>query len=176
MNIKHILFIIVLFFCVAIILRSSSDRVVQKSSAVIAQSIPKFSEPSLFDPRHHLTRDLFMDHISILSVFSACLTCSSMQTELQHLKQKEKSVQIVGMTFQQSPSIVKKFLKKNNPYDAVIVDSNGDIAKKLKIKTAPVTFLVDKRGVIRAEIKGSFTSVIIDKQLMPLIHKLKKAW
>ena len=60
-----------------------------------------------------------------------------------------------------------------NPYEFVLVDSDGRTAIDFGVYGAPETFVIDKKGLIRYKVVGAITSEIWDRDLKGLIHQLE---
>lgn len=174
---KITLAIVIILFAIVFLLRGSTLNKRDDSFSMIGRSVPRFNAPSFFDKNTILNRNIFMDHISILNIFSAsCLSCEMDKHQLAALKKSKKMLLLVGIAYHDDHADIKHYLKNNNPYHLVIDDESGEITHDLGVYHVPVTLLIDKRGVVRAEIKGPLTAIIVQKQLQPLIHKLQKAW
>lgn len=174
---KITLAVVIVLFTILFLIRGSTSHQHPFSFSVIGRSVPGFNAPSFFDKNTILNRNIFMDHISILNIFStSCLSCAIDKNELARLKKNEKQLLLVGIAYRDHRAAIKNYLQGNNPYHLVIDDESGEITHDFGVNQVPVTLLIDKRGVIRAEIKGPLTASIAQKQLQPLIHKLQKAW
>ncbi len=147
-------------------------------SPLIGKSVPKFSAPSLFHPGDMINEHIFLRHVSVLNVFATwCVACHDEHAILLKLHQQDPSVQIVGLAFKDKQQDVKNYLKKSgNPFSTVINDKNGDVGINLGVYGTPETFVIDQRGVIRNKIIGPISPEILNKELLPMLRMLKKAW
>ena len=59
-----------------------------------------------------------------------------------------------------------------NPYEINIFDSEGTLSLDLGVYGVPETFLVDKKGVIRAKYIGSLNRETLYNEILPLVEKI----
>lgn len=68
---------------------------------------------------------------------------------------------IIGLNYRDNNSAAQNYLSsKNNPYQDVISDPNGELAVELGVIGTPETYLIDQNGKVLIKYRGAIT---IDK-------------
>ncbi|MFM8800560.1 MAG: DsbE family thiol:disulfide interchange protein, partial [Tagaea sp.] len=62
-----------------------------------------------------------------------------------------------------------------NPYTAIGWDFDGRVAIDWGVYGVPETFVVDRTGTIRFKHVGPITPEILDRQILPLVERLRRA-
>lgn len=63
---------------------------------------------------------------------------------------KDKGLQVLGVNLDENKEDAQTFLKKSPPEFLVAADIDSQCAKDFEVKAMPSTYLVDRKGVIRA--------------------------
>lgn len=83
----------------------------------------------------------------------------------------DKGLAMLTVNLRESPDVVNRYMQSTNLSLPVVFDSKGDIAQKYRVSAIPVTYFIDKSGIIRAVKIGAFLSKAeIDnhiKKIMP---------
>ncbi len=79
-----------------------------------------------------------------------CPPCVSEMPSMDRLYQsfRHKGLTVIGVSMDGSVSAVKSFIKKNPVSFIVIVDSKQAISRSYKAFMTPLTFIIDKRGIV----------------------------
>jgi peroxiredoxin len=97
-------------------------------------------------------------------------TCGYCREEIRILRllhqENRKDLLPLSINVGETPLVVKKFIDKLEPGYPVLLDSNSAVAKQYGILGIPVTFLVDREGIIRFRIFGE----INEKDLRKLLN------
>ena len=112
----------------------------------------------------------------VLNVFASW--CAPCRAELPVLGQlaEQGSVRIVGLDYRDTPELGLAFLKRHgNPYALTWLDPQGKGSLAWGITGVPETFVIDKRGIVRLRHTGPVTVEDLNKRLLPLIERLKRA-
>lgn len=72
-----------------------------------------------------------------------------------YTKHQDKDVKLLGININESMAKVSIFAKKQNIKYTVLVDANGEVAKKYGIYGIPAVFLVDQNGIITYNGSGA---------------------
>lgn len=134
---------------------------------------PEFRLPNLFDSHAQLTKESLPQEPFLLNVWGSwCSWCIKEFPQLLELQ--AKGVKIVGLTYADSPENARQALQQwNNPFSLVIDDfSQGFLAQTLQINSAPTTFLIDHKGIVRYQQKGYHDDFIQD--FLPRLEALRK--
>ncbi|MDO4697925.1 MAG: redoxin family protein [Pasteurellaceae bacterium] len=116
---------------------------------------PEFRLPSLTDTNTVLSKASFSNEPFIVNVWASwCTWC--IKEFPQMLDLQAKGVPIVGLTYADRPDDARNALNQwGNPFIWVIDDAQqGFLAQTLYVNSAPVSYLVDHKGVIRYQQKG----------------------
>lgn len=71
---------------------------------------------------------------------------------------KDKGLIVLEIDIQQSAGDVQQFLTVNKLTLPTLLDADGEVSKAYGIASIPVTYFVDKNGIIRQIVRGSFVS------------------
>lgn len=117
--------------------------------------LPEFRLPHLLDSHAVLSKESLPKEPYILNVWASwctwCIKEFPMLLELQ-----KQGVKIVGLTYVDRPDDARQALNRwGNPFEIVIDDfDKAMLIQTLKVNSAPLSYLVDKYGVIRYQQKG----------------------
>lgn len=117
--------------------------------------LPEFRLPHLLDSHAVLSKESLPKEPYILNVWASwctwCIKEFPMLLELQ-----KQGVKIVGLTYVDRPDDARQALNRwGNPFEIVIDDfDKAMLIQTLKVNSAPLSYLVDKHGVIRYQQKG----------------------
>ncbi len=71
---------------------------------------------------------------------------------------KQPSVVILAINIEESPSLVRQFMQDNNLSFTVLLDTEASVALMYDVTGIPVTFFIDKDGIIQERHLGAFSS------------------
>lgn len=129
------------------------DTTVQ--SRMIGQRLPAFTLPSGRPGEAVLTSTGFADgRVRLVNVFASwCVPCLAEAPQLMALKQA--GIPIEGVAIRDKADDLGAFLARNgDPYDRIGRDDSGAVQVALGSSGVPETFLVDGKGIIRAQHIG----------------------
>jgi cytochrome c biogenesis protein CcmG/thiol:disulfide interchange protein DsbE len=90
------------------------------------------------------------------------------------LKRKGLKTPIIGFVYKDSPAAAAQMLAAGgNPYDEIVIEMKNKVGIDLGVTGVPETFVVDKKGVIRAKVSYPLQDQIWNEQLKPLLDKLE---
>lgn len=116
---------------------------------------PEFRLPHLLDSHAMLSKESLPNEPFILNVWASwCTWCIKEFPVLNELK--AQGVKIVGLTYADRPADAKQALSRwGNPFELIIDDyERAILIQTLAVNSAPLSYLVDKHGVIRYQQKG----------------------
>lgn len=134
---------------------------------------PEFRLASLTDANAVLSQESLPKEPFILNVWGSwCTWCIKEFPQLLELK--AKGVPIIGLTYADRPSDARNALSQwGNPFVFVIDDApKGFLAETLHVNSAPVSYLVDHKGIIRYQQKGYNPQFAED--FLPRLNDLRK--
>lgn len=143
-----------------------------EESNSLGKKVPDFIATAILGSPKKITNQLFLGHVSMLNVFASwCVSCKKEHNTLLKLHETYANLAMYGLAFKDKPKAVKAWLKNHgNPYRIVINDESGMIAQKLGVYVTPVTFLINRKGIIFYKQVGP---IDIEKLKVALSHQLK---
>ena len=125
-------------------------------SQMIGRPLPAFDLASGRGDASRVRSARFVDGRPRLVNFFAswCIPCVGEAPQLMALKQA--GVAIEGIAVRDRPADLAGFLQRNgDPYDAIGLDDTSGVQMALGSSGVPETFLIDGKGVIRAQHIGA---------------------
>ncbi len=143
-------------------------------SPLIGKSFPNLEARDFETDQSYFIGDKLEGQLSLVNVWASwCTTCRAEHDMLNHIARLNQ-VQMLGINYKDTKQDGRFFLQRlGNPYDAIIFDQAGKLGLELGVYATPETFLVDAQGVIRYKRIGQLTPQIWEKELFPLIQRLK---
>lgn len=135
--------------------------------------LPEFSLKHLYDSQAVLSKESLPKEPFILNVWASwCTWCIKEFPILLELQQK--GVPIVGLTYADRPEDARQALQHwGNPFSLIIDDfERGFLIDTLHISSAPTSYLIDKKGVIRYQQKGYNPN--FEQDFLPRLLELRK--
>lgn len=110
--------------------------------------------------------------VVLLHVWASwCQICAA---EWSDLRDYSRAVTLVGLPYHDRRVTVTRWLAQNgNPFAHVLLDPNNDLAFELGVTGSPESFLIDKKGVIRAQWLGAL-SQNWQTEVLPAIIRLSE--
>ena len=146
------LFILFLTVFAGGLLRPESKTIPSK---LVGKPMPDFALPAAVPGKPGLSSaGLANGQPHLVNVFASwCIPCI---TEAQQLRQlAEAGAPIYGIAIRDTPEDLTAFLARNgDPYRAIGGDANSSVQIALGSSGVPETFVVDGRGIIRAQHIG----------------------
>jgi cytochrome c biogenesis protein CcmG, thiol:disulfide interchange protein DsbE len=145
-------------------------------SPLIGKPAPSFSLPVLVNSTEQWQPSAMLGKVWLLNIWGSwCAACVTEHPLLMDLSKTSQAPTIIGVAWKDEPSASSAWLLKHgNPYSQVIVDRSGKVAIDYGVYGAPETFLIDKKGVIRAKHIGPMTPEAWKNKLQPLSASLAK--
>ncbi|MHB1951149.1 MAG: DsbE family thiol:disulfide interchange protein [Acidiferrobacteraceae bacterium] len=145
-------------------------------SPLIGKPLPPFNLPTLFHPNVRLTNASFKGHVVLINVWASwCVSCREEHGTLMALSRLH-AAPIIGVDYKDKPANAIQDLKEEgNPYQVVLMDRSGMTGINWGIYGVPETFVVDQNGIIRQKFVGPLSPSLIERQLLPLLHRLNQA-
>jgi cytochrome c biogenesis protein CcmG/thiol:disulfide interchange protein DsbE len=143
-------------------------------SPLIGKPAPAFTLPRLDDPSATISNTDLKGKVTLLNVWATwCVSCRQEHETLVELA-KTGQVDIYGLNYKDNRQDAKRWLAQfGNPYVANAFDGSGRVAIDWGVYGAPETFIIDRNGVIRHKHIGPLTVDIINREILPLVAKLK---
>lgn len=170
---------LLVFLLIAFFLLKGLDRNPREiPSALLNRAAPTGALANLIPLEgfeHPLQFQELSGQVWMLNVWGSwCSGCQIEHPLLNHMAQ-ERLLPIVGLAWKDAPAQSKQWLSRlGNPYATVLMDLQGKAAIEWGVYGAPETFLIDKTNTIRFKHVGPLTAEVIDRQLLPMIERLKQ--
>lgn len=100
-----------------------------------------------------------------------CPFCRSEMTALEPLyrQHRDQGLVILAINVMQPPETVQPFVKELGISYDVLLDRQGEVTRRYQVMALPMTFVVDRSGVIRARILGEATPEVFTKALTAVL-------
>jgi cytochrome c biogenesis protein CcmG/thiol:disulfide interchange protein DsbE len=86
----------------------------------------------------------------------------------------ENIAPVYGLDYKDDPGAAVRWLTgTGNPYVASVADRSGRAGRDYGVSDLPVTFVIDRNGVIRYKLAGPLTPAVIERSIRPLVHELQ---
>jgi cytochrome c biogenesis protein CcmG, thiol:disulfide interchange protein DsbE len=144
-------------------------------SPLIGKAAPAFELPLLdAQQKPNWRPSAMLGRVWLLNVWGSwCAGCLTEHPVLIGISQSSNAPALIGIAWKDEPAASTAWLKKNgNPFEQVVVDRAGKVAIDYGVYGAPETFLIDKKGLIRAKHIGPLTEQAWTNRLQPLVAKL----
>jgi cytochrome c biogenesis protein CcmG/thiol:disulfide interchange protein DsbE len=166
---------LILFLLIGLILwRGLQQHPAEIPSPLINEAVPHFSLPLLSDASKRLTQDDFIGHVTVLNIWASwCSACAYEHEFLMSIAQ-DKSFVMYGLDYKDEAADANRVLTQNgNPYQKVAADTDGKTAIDWGVYGTPETYVIDKKGMIRYKHVGSLVPDRWEREIKPIIEKLR---
>ena len=144
-------------------------------SVLINKELPPFELPTLWDPNTTFKTEDMKGKVWMLNVWATwCVPCKQEHPYMVNLKRRGLKTPIIGFVYKDNTGAAAQMLKTSgNPYDNDIYETKNKVGIDLGVTGVPETFIIDKKGVIRAKVSYPIQDEIWFDQMKPLIDKLE---
>jgi len=100
-----------------------------------------------------------------------CPPCRAEMPDLAALYQayKDQGFIILGVDDQERAQTVADFMARNPAPYPILLDPDSRVARAFRVNYLPASFLIDRRGVLRATLPGQSARVRLENALKPLL-------
>lgn len=100
-----------------------------------------------------------------------CPFCRGEMTVLEPIYRRhhERGLVILAINVMQPPETVRKFVQELGFSYDVLLDRQGEVMRGYRVMGLPMTFIVDRQGVIRARIVGESTPEVFERAIADLL-------
>ena len=91
---------------------------------------------------------------------TGCPPCRAEMPHLQEIYEERagRGLEVLAISIGESASTVKEFLQSQDLSLPVLLDTEGNTARRYNIGGIPTTFFIDSDGIIRQKVIGAFPS------------------
>jgi cytochrome c biogenesis protein CcmG/thiol:disulfide interchange protein DsbE len=145
-------------------------------SPLIGKPVPQFSLPPVQGRTLGLSSADLRGEVSMVNVFASwCVACRAEHPVLTQLKAK-RVVPIHGLNYKDKPDDAARWLDgMGDPYTRTGADLDGRVGVDWGVYGVPETFVVDREGRIVYKQIGPLTQTALDRTILPLIARLRRA-
>lgn len=142
-------------------------------SPLIGLPAPAFELPLLGGERM-ISQAAFAGKISLFNVWASwCVACRAEHDILLELAENT-DIQLIGLNYKDATDDGLNWLRqRGNPYRQVAQDRQGLVGIDYGVYGVPETFIIDKKGIIRAKRIGPLSWSYLNEELLPLLEQLK---
>jgi cytochrome c biogenesis protein CcmG/thiol:disulfide interchange protein DsbE len=136
---------------------------------MIERQVPQFDLPAALPTKPGLkSSDLAGGGPKLVNIFASwCVPCAGEAPVLNELK--ARGARIDAIAVRDTPGAITAFLSQyGDPYEAIGSDARSNVQIDLGSSGVPETFVVDGRGLIRAQYIGPLTSANVPGVLKQL--------
>ena len=161
------------FYNIIFIIAILSFSFVGNAGQKIEQKIPSFNVKEL-QGNQTLTQENFKGKPAIINFFASW--CSGCKIEHNLLMQLARNnITIHGINTDDTPSEALRMIRHlGNPYTVLAHDAYGHIGNIFGISGLPVSFVIDKFGVVKYRHEGALTGDAVRGVIIPLMQSLNE--
>ncbi|MBL8251952.1 MAG: TlpA family protein disulfide reductase [Candidatus Competibacter sp.] len=100
-----------------------------------------------------------------------CPSCRGEMTGLEpvYRRYREQGLTVLAINVLQAPEQVRPFVKELGISYEVLLDRQGEVTRQYQVMALPVTYIIDRQGVIRGRIVGEATAEAFVKEIAGLL-------
>lgn len=100
-----------------------------------------------------------------------CPFCRNEMTALEPIyrQYRDRGLVILAVNVLQPPEVVQPFVQQLGISYDVLLDRQGEVMRGYRVMGLPMTFIVDRQGIIRARIVGESTPEVFARALAGLL-------
>lgn len=142
-------------------------------SPLIGKPAPSFALDTL-DGGEPLSEQTLARSPSLFNVWASwCVACRQEHPILVELGKRD-DIHLYGLNYKDEPDAARRWLAQHgNPYRTSGMDRDGAVGLDWGVYGVPETFVVDRKGVIRAKRIGPLTWSYVNEELLPLLRRLE---
>ena len=114
----------------------------------------------------------FAKQVTIISFWADwCPSCYKEMRDFDRIYQQyhAQGLVILAINIKQDRATASSFIEDLDLSYPVLLDSNGDIAKKYAVTSLPAAFIVDRNGRLDTRVLGETPPEVFEKILAPLL-------
>ena len=130
---------------------------------MIGSQMPNLQSKTLYKNKVLSLSNIVSNEKFVVNIFASwCAPCKIEHPVLMQLKNSK--IKIIGINYKDNQKNAKAFIEKyQNPFEKVLIDSDGALSIELGAFGVPETFLVDKNFKIIAKHTGPIDNNFVKK-------------
>lgn len=144
-------------------------------SPLIGKPVPEFRLPAVKGRQLALASGDLKGGVSLVNVFASwCAACREEHPVITALAKRDV-VPIHGLNYKDKPDEAAAWLDRwGDPYTRTGADLDGRVGIDWGVYGVPETFVVGRDGRIAFKHIGPLTDDVVNRTLLPMIHRLRK--
>ena len=165
--------LIVVLVLIAVLARGLKLDPREVDSPLIGGAAPAFQLPVLGGDSL-ISEQAFLGQVSLFNVWASwCVACRAEHDILVALG-KRPEINLYGLNYKDATDDALNWLaRRGDPYRLTAQDRQGLVGIDWGVYGVPETFVIDKKGVVRAKRIGPLTWPYVNEQLLPLLEQLE---
>lgn len=100
-----------------------------------------------------------------------CPSCRSEMTALEPVYRQyhDRGLVILAVNVLQPAETVRPFVTQLGISYDVLLDAQGEVTRQYQVMALPVTYIIDRKGIIRTRILGESTPEVFTKEITGLL-------
>lgn len=90
-------------------------------------------------------------------------------------RDKDKGLAIIGVNIKENARSVRKFADDFGAEFPIVIDTDGSVASQYRIQGLPVTWFIDREGIVRGQVIGLVTKKLLSSNLAQAGFTLSEA-
>jgi cytochrome c biogenesis protein CcmG, thiol:disulfide interchange protein DsbE len=137
------------------------------------EAAPAFQAENLAGGRVKVPADLGGRVVALRFWADWCPYCRKEMAELQpvYARLHPHGLEILAVNVAQSRATAQRFVEPLGIRYPVLLDPDGATARAYGVRALPVTYLLDRYGVVRGKIVGEATPDVFEQQIMKLLDE-----
>jgi len=158
------------FLILGVVLALVSLMTAHNSSAIALPGRPALSQAGLFEAEEYRGKVVYLDFWA-----SWCGPCKKSFPWMQKMHQKYEGMglKVIAVNLDKDKALAEKFLKKNPGTFTIKFDPAGDLAEQYQLIGMPMTYIIDRQGIIRYRHIGYVPAMQshYEKQIVDMLKK-----
>jgi len=144
-------------------------------SPFIGKPAPAIDLPDLHNPQQNIRSADFAGKVWLLNVWASwCVSCRA-EHEVVKSFVALGAAPVYGLNYKDKPEDARRWLEQlGNPYQASVMDINGDTGIDWGVYGVPETFVIDKQGIVRYKHVGPMTDAVVNEKILSLVQQLNR--
>lgn len=160
------------FLILAFLLAGCGGEAVQPP--VNGEPAPAFQAASLAGGNAKVPADLAGKVVAIRFWADWCPYCRKEMAELQpvYARLHGRGLEILAVNVAQDRETAQRFIEPLVIRYPVLLDPEGITARAYGVQALPITFLLDRHGIVRGKIVGEATPEVFERRVVELLNGL----
>ncbi len=175
MKLKFLIPLVIFFGMAAFLYKGLSLNPRDVPSVLIDRPMPEWRLGTMVDQSRTISTEDLKGRVWMLNVWATwCVPCKQEHPVFVELKRRGLETPLIGFLYKDKPELAYQYLRREgNPYDEIVFEEKNKVGIDLGVTGVPETFIVDKKGVIRAKFSQPIDPMFWENTVHPLIKKLE---